>query len=326
MNQEKGHLMFDQATDSAGQAREPQAVLGSDRAPSVATENLDDIAPRASRKHILAAFLRHRGAVAAAVVLLLMGFGALFAPILLPTDPTAMNLTDASQSPNLHHLMGTDQFGRDIFTRVLYGGRITLTMGLLAVVVAAVVGIPLGLVAGYREGWTDMTVMRVMDIMLALPGLLLALAVIAVLGQGSTNVMIAVGVSLIPSYVRLVRGTVLSAKQNLYIEAGRAIGVSDWRILAYHILPNVLAPVVVLATVSIGWAIVIGTALNFLGMGVQYPTPEWGSDLNSGRDYLNVAWWLSTFPGLAIMVAILSFNLLGDGLREVLDPRLRLER
>lgn len=273
-----------------------------------------------------ARFLRHRGAVVAALVLVVLGAGALLAPVVLPTDPTAMNLPDASQPPNLHHLMGTDQFGRDILTRVLYGGRITLTMGVIAVALAAAFGVPLGLVAGYVEGWGDAAIMRVMDMMLAFPGLLLALAIVAVLGQGATNVMVAVGISLIPSYVRLVRGTVLSAKQNVYVEAVRAVGAPARRILVRHILPNVIAPVVVLATVSAGWAIVIGASLNFLGMGVQYPTPEWGSDLNSGRDYLQVAWWLSTFPGLAIMVTILAINLLGDGLREVLDPGLRLER
>jgi peptide/nickel transport system permease protein len=270
-------------------------------------------------------FLRHKGAVTAALILILIGLGAILAPY-LSTDPTLMNLPDASQSPNLHHLMGTDQFGRDIFTRVLYGGRITLTMGLIAMAISAVVGVPLGLIAGYYEKWPDAVIMRVMDMMLAFPGLLLALAVVAALGQGVTNVMIAVGVSLIPSYVRLVRGSVLSAKQFTYVEAGRAIGASNYRIVVRHIVPSILAPVVVLATVSTGWAIIIGASLNFLGMGVQYPTPEWGSDLNSGRDYLQIAWWLSTFPGLAIMVTILCINLLGDGLREVLDPRLRLER
>ncbi len=290
------------------------------------TNEVDTAMPHASARKRVARLLRHRGAVVAALVLCALVAGALLVPVLTSVDPTAMSLPDASQSPNLHHLMGTDQFGRDIFVRVLYGGRVTLTMGVVAVFLAGVIGIPLGLMAGYYEGWFDAAIMRVMDMMLAFPGLLLALAVVAVLGQGAINVMLAVGISLIPSYVRLVRGTILSAKHNAYVEAARALGAPTWRILARHLLPNILAPIIVLATVSAGWAIVIGASLNFLGMGVQYPTPEWGSDLNSGRDYLRVAWWLSTFPGLAIMIAILSINLLGDGLREILDPRLRLER
>jgi peptide/nickel transport system permease protein len=272
-----------------------------------------------------ARLLRHRGASAAAVVLAVLAVGALISP-LLSTDPTAMNLGDAAQSPNVHHLFGTDQFGRDILTRVLYGGRITLTMGLIAVALAALLGIPIGLIAGYFEGWIDAAIMRVIDMMLAFPGLLLAMTVVVVLGQGVTNVMIAVGISLVPSYVRLTRSTVMSTKQNAYVEAARALGAPAWRVIGIHILPNALAPVLVLASVSAGWAIVVGAALNFLGLGVQYPTPEWGSDLNSGRDYLRSAWWLSTFPGLAIMTTILCFNLLGDGLREAIDPRLRLER
>lgn len=272
-----------------------------------------------------ARLLRHRGAAAAAVVLAVLAVGALISP-LLSTDPTAMNLSAAAQSPNVHHLFGTDQFGRDILTRVLYGGRITLTMGLIAVALAAVIGIPVGLIAGYFEGWIDAVIMRVIDMMLAFPGLLLAMTVVVVLGQGVTNVMIAVGISLVPSYVRLMRSTVMSTKQNAYVESARALGAPAWRVIGIHILPNALAPVLVLASVSAGWAIVVGAALNFLGLGVQYPTPEWGSDLNSGRDYLRSAWWLSTFPGLAIMTTILCFNLLGDGLREVIDPRLRLER
>jgi peptide/nickel transport system permease protein len=199
-------------------------------------------------------------------------------------------------------------------------------MGVVAVIIAAVFGVPLGLLSGYYESWFGAVVMRLMDMMLAFPGLLLALVVVAALGEGVTNVMIAVGISLIPSYVRLVRGSVLSVKYLAFVDAARAVGVPTHRILRRHIVPSVIAPVVVLATVSTGWAIVIGASFNFLGIGVQYPTPEWGSDLNSGRDYLQVAWWLSAFPGLAIMVTILAVNLLGDGLRELVDPRLRFER
>ena len=284
-----------------------------------------EASPRPASGRILARMLRNRGAVVAALLLALLALGAVLAPF-LRTDPTAMNLGATSQAPSLHHLFGTDQFGRDIFIRVLYGGRTTLPMGVVAVALASIVGIPLGLVVGYFEGWLDAVIMRVMDMMLAFPGLLLAMAVVAALGQGVTNVMIAVGISLIPSYVRLTRGTVLSAKQNDYVEAARALGAPTWKILAFHILPNMVAPLLVLVTVSAGWAIVIGATLNFLGLGVQYPTPEWGSDLNSGRDYFREEWWLSTFPGIALMATVLSINRVGDGLREVLDPGLRLER
>jgi peptide/nickel transport system permease protein len=269
--------------------------------------------------------VQHRAGLAAAIVLALIAGLAAVVPF-ASGSPIAMDLSSASQPPGLQHLMGTDQFGRDIFIRLVNGGRITLSMGMVAVAIAAVVGFPLGLVAGFYQGWLDAVVMRIMDMMLAFPGLLLALAVVAALGQGIVKVMIAVGISLIPSYVRMTRGAVLANKHHLYVEAAHALGVSTPRILARHIVPNSLAPIVVLATVSAGWAIVIAASLNFLGMGVQYPTPEWGSDLNSGRQYLSVAWWISTFPGLAIMITILCFNLLGDALREMLDPRLQLTR
>lgn len=268
---------------------------------------------------------RNPTGVGAALVLGVIALVVIVVPM-LPGNPIAMNLSSTVQPPGPQHLMGTDQFGREIFTRVATGGRVTLSMGIVAVAIAAGVGLPLGLLAGYREGLIDAVVMRVMDMMLAFPGLLLALAVVAALGQGIVKVMIAVGISLIPSYVRMMRGSVLAVKHNVYVEAAQALGSSGARILLRHILPNAIAPVIVLATVSIGWAIVIAASLNFLGMGVQYPSPEWGSDLNSGRQYLNQAWWISTFPGVAIMVTILCFNLIGDALREIVDPRLQVTR
>ncbi|WP_338203015.1 ABC transporter permease [Candidatus Nephthysia bennettiae] len=263
--------------------------------------------------------------VVAGIIIGLIALIVIFVPM-LPGSPIAMNLASVLQPPGAHHLMGTDQFGREIFGRVAAGGRVTLTMGVVAVLIAAGVGLPLGLLAGFYEGLLDSSVMRLMDMMLAFPGLLLALAVVATLGQGIFKVMIAVGISLIPSYVRLMRGAVLANKHNVYVEAAQALGASNLRILLRHIVPNSMAPIIVLATVSIGWAIVIAASLNFLGMGVQYPNPEWGSDLNSGRQYLSQAWWISTFPGAAIMVTILCFNLIGDALREVLDPRLQVTR
>jgi len=205
---------------------------------------------------------------------------------------------------------------------VLHGARISLTVGVIAVTIAVVIGAPIGLVAGFYGGRLDALVMRVMDVLLAFPGILLALAIVSVLTPGLTNVMIAVGLSAVPTYARLVRGSVLSARENLYVEAARAIGSRDPAILARYILPNVVAPLVVTATLGLGTAILASAALSFLGLGSQPPQPEWGRMLSEGRDYLREAWWISTFPGLGIMLTVLGMNLLGDGLRDVLDPRL----
>ena len=281
-------------------------------------------APRRS-KSLWRSLTRNRTGMVAAMVLSAIVLFVIIVPF-FPSSAIAMDLGNTLQAPSLRHLMGTDQFGRDIFVRVATGGRVTLSMGIVAVMIATAVGIPLGLMAGFYERLPDSITMRVMDMMLAFPGLLLALTVVAVLGPGIVKVMAAVGISLIPGYVRMMRGAVLSTKHNLYIEASRACGASDVRLLIRHIIPNSIAPMIVLITVSMGWAIVIGASLNFLGMGVQYPSPEWGSDLNSGHQYLAEAWWISTFPGVAIMVSILCFNLIGDALREVLDPRLQVMR
>ncbi len=182
---------------------------------------------------------------------------------------------------------------------------------------------PLGMIAGFYGAWVDRLISRLMDIMLAFPGILLAMAVVAVLGSSVVHATIAVGISLIPGFVRLVRGSYLSARENVYVEAARAIGVGDARIMVRHILPNVVAPITVLATVATGWAIIIGASLSFLGLGVQAPTPEWGADLASGRQWIQLAWWMTTFPGIAILIVILALNLVGDGVRDAVDPRLR---
>lgn len=267
--------------------------------------------------------LRHRAAVAGAIVLALLVLVAVFAPLLAPEDPLEQQYSQVIESPSRHHLFGTDQFGRDVLSRIIIGSRQSLLVAAIAIAIAASVGVTAGLVTGYFGGWIDAIIQRIIDIQLAFPGVLFALAVVTVLGPGLRNAMIAVGISLIPSYARMVRGSVLSARENAYVDAARVIGARNSRIIMRHILPNIAAPVMVLATISIAWAILIGSSLSFLGLGAQLPNPEWGLDLAASRDYLREAWWMSTFPGLAIMATVISVNLLGEGLREVFDPRLR---
>lgn len=267
--------------------------------------------------------LKNKGASVGLVVLLSIGLVVLLAPLITPYDPIGVDTSNTDGPPGWSHPFGTDTIGRDILSRVMKGGRLTVLVGVVAIVIAAGVGLPLGMLAGYYSGWTDRVISRLMDIMLAFPGILLALGVVAVLGSSVLNVTIAVGISLIPGFVRLVRGSYLTARDHMYVEAARVVGMGNGRIIVRHILPNVLAPVMVLATVAMGWAIIIGAALSFLGLGAQAPTPEWGTDLASGREWIRTAWWMSTFPGLAITLVVVSVNLVGDGLRDALDPRLR---
>jgi peptide/nickel transport system permease protein len=272
----------------------------------------------------VARLARQRGAVVGLVILGGLALMALGAPWLSPRDPIKTTPRDALQPPGARYVLGSDQFGRDVASRLLHGARISLTVGLISVSIALAVGAPLGLASGYYGGRLDAFIMRVMDVLLAFPGILLALAIVSVLTPGLTNVMIAVGLSAVPGYARLVRASVLSARENLYVEAARAIGGRDLGILARYILPNVVAPIIVTATLGLGTAILSAAALSFLGLGSQPPQPEWGRMLSEGRDYLREAWWISTFPGLGIMVTVLAMNLLGDGLRDALDPRLKV--
>ncbi len=267
---------------------------------------------------------RQRGAVVGLVILGGLALMALGAPWLSPRDPIKTAARDALRPPGPRFVLGSDQFGRDVASRVLHGARVSLTVGLISVSIAVALGAPLGLVSGYYGGRLDGLIMRVMDVLLAFPGILLALAIVSVLTPGLTNVMIAVGLSAVPTYARLVRASVLSARENLYVEAARALGGRDLGILARYILPNVVAPLIVTATLGLGTAILSAAALGFLGLGSQPPQPEWGRMLSEGRDYLREAWWISTFPGLGIMLTVLAMNLLGDGLRDVLDPRLQV--
>ena len=266
---------------------------------------------------------RNPGAIAGAVVLTTMILLAAFAPMIAPYDPIAQDSTAIRAAPSAKHLFGADTFGRDIFSRVLYGGRMSLPVGFVAVSITAVVGVALGLIAGYYGGRIDTIVMRWVDLMLAFPGILLAMALVAILGTSLFNLMLAVGIAAIPEYTRVVRGTVLSAREAEYVTAARVSGTRDRAIVLRHILPNVLPPVIVLATLGIAGAIILGSTLSFLGLGIKPPTPEWGNMLSDGRSMMRHQWWVSFFPGLAIMLTVLAINLLGDGLRDALDPRLR---
>ena len=266
---------------------------------------------------------RNKGALAGGVILTLIVLTALFAPALAPEDALEQSYGRVLMAPNSETLLGTDQFGRDILSRIVIGSRQSLQVALISILIASSIGTVLGLVTGYYGGWIDMSVQRLIDVQLAFPGILFALAVVAVLGPGLRNAMIAVGLSLVPAYARMVRGSVLSARENAYVDAARVLGAGDARILLRHILPNILAPIMVLSTVGVAWSILIGASLSFLGLGAQLPDPEWGLDLAMSRDYIREAWWMSTFPGLAIMLTVISVNLLGEGLRDALDPRLR---
>ncbi|HLZ31667.1 MAG TPA: ABC transporter permease [Chloroflexota bacterium] len=276
------------------------------------------------RGETLRRLLRSRSAVVGGAVLAVIVLAALTAPLISPFDPIKTNQRLSLEAPSLGHLMGTDRFGRDIFSRVVWGGQISLPIGLVSVGIGLLVGVSVGLLAGYYGGWLDAVSMRMVDLLLAIPGILLALAIIAILGGSLTNLMIAVGISAIPDYVRITRGTVLSLRQREFVLAARVIGCRGPAIMLRHILPNVMAPLIVLATLGMATAIITGSALSFLGLGIKPPTPEWGNMLAEGREFLQHAWWVAFFPGAAIMLTVLSINLLGDGLRDALDPRMRV--
>ena len=270
---------------------------------------------------VLMRLLRSRQSVVGLTIVALLILMALLAPIIAPASPTKQDLINQFIAPGRDHLFGTDEFGRDIFSRIIYGARISLQVGLIAVGIAMVVGTLIGLIGGYYGGWFDMVTQRLIEIMLAFPGLLLALAIIAVLGNGIQNVMIAVGVGSVPSYARLVRAQVMAAKEKDYVEAARAIGARDVRLISKHIFPEVISSLIVLSSLGIAGAILSAAALSFIGLGAQPPTPEWGAMLSQGRDFLRDQWWITTFPGIFIAFTVLGFNLLGDGLRDALDPQ-----
>ncbi|MBP2646153.1 MAG: gsiD 2 [Firmicutes bacterium] len=271
----------------------------------------------------LARFVKSKSAVIGLILLAVLVLSAIFAPVLAPYDPYDSNLPNSLQGISSSHIMGTDELGRDIFSRILYGARISLLVGVESVFLALLCGVILGATAGYYGGKTDTIIMGFMDIMMSFPDILLAIAFMTVLGRGMEKAVIAIGIVSIPQYARIVRGSVLSVKENVYVMAAKAVGNGDRRLIFVHILPNVLAPIIVRATIGVSVAILDAAALGFLGLGVQPPAAEWGTMLGSGRQTIFNAPHVVTFPGLAITLTVMAFNLLGDGLRDVLDPRLK---
>ena len=277
---------------------------------------------RQGRPSFICEFARNRAAVVGVLVLSVIVGAAVFGPHMTPYDPLAATPYGQLLPPSQAHPFGTDELGRDVLARMVYGASLTLQVGFIAVGIAVTIGILLGLPAGYFGGWVDMLVMRAVDVLLAFPAVLLALSIVSLLGASLRNAMVAIGISVIPVYVRLVRASVLSAREQPYVEAARVVGVRHIQIMFGHILPNILAPVVVVATLGVGGAIIVGAALSFLGLGAQPPQPEWGAMVTIGSQYIQIAWWMSVFPGVAISATVLAINLVGDGLRDALDPRL----
>lgn len=274
-------------------------------------------------KEIFKRFKRNRMAVFGLVVIILLILCALFPSVVAPYGYDDQNLSEQFIAPCLAHPFGTDNFGRDILSRVIYGCRISLLIGLISVSISCVLGVILGCIAGYYGNKVDNLVMRFIDIMLAIPQMLLAMSIVAALGIGTENLILAIAIGSVPGYARIVRGSILSVKGQEYIEAARSIGASDFRIITRHIVPNCLAPIIVQATMSIASAILSTASMSFIGLGIEPPTPEWGSMLSAGRAYLRDHWFVVTFPGIAIMLTVFAFNLFGDGLRDALDPKLK---
>lgn len=267
--------------------------------------------------------VRNKSAMAGLIILLILILTAIFADFIAPYGYDDQVLDDQFISPCLEHIFGTDNFGRDIFSRVVYGSRISLQVGLISMGVAVILGCIVGSIAGYYTGLVDNLIMRIIDIMLAIPSILLAISIAAALGPGLRNVMIAIAIGSVPQFARIVRASILTVKEQEYIEASRATGASDLRIIVSHILPNCIAPIIVQTTLGVGNAILNAAGLSFIGLGVQPPIPEWGAMLSAARQYIRDYWWMLTFPGLAIMLTVFALNVLGDGLRDALDPRLK---
>jgi peptide/nickel transport system permease protein len=278
---------------------------------------------RATRRRQLVFALRQPAIGIGVVVMVLFLLAALLAPLIAPYQPLEQNIVDGLKPPSSQYLFGTDKLGRDIFSRILYGARISLFVGVAVVLMSGVVGTLLGVLAGYIGGWADELLMRITDIFFAFPSLILAMAIAGALGPSLPNALIAISAATWPVYARLLRGQVLALKEREFVLAARTVGVPEWKIIVRHLLPNMLAPLLVQGSFDMGGAITAVAGLSFIGFGAQPPTPEWGVMISESRTYMATAWWMGTFPALAIMLVVGSFNLLGDGLRDLLDPRLR---
>jgi len=274
-------------------------------------------------REVLRRLRRNRAAIAGGIIVLLFVAVALLAPFIVPYPPNEGDLAKRLSPPSREHLLGTDPLGRDLLSRVIYGARISLQIQVVSVAIALVVGTMLGLLGGYYGGAIDHVIMRLMDILLAFPGIFLAISIIAVLGPGLVNLMLAAGIYSVPQFARIVRGSVLSLKEKEFVEAARAVGESDGSILFRYILPNSMAPIIIQTTLRMATVLLTASGLSFLGLGVQPPTAEWGAMLSNARAYLITAPHVATVPGLAIMLVVMGFNLFGDGLRDSLDPRLK---
>lgn len=281
-----------------------------------------DVKDYSNLQRVMQRFRRNRLAVIGALIILLIVLMAIFAPLLAPYDPTEQDYEALLLPPSWEHPFGTDDLGRDILSRIIYGSRYTLLVGIGVVLIVAVVGSLLGFIAGYYRGKLDTLIMRLVDVMLSVPVLVLALAISGALGGGLINVIIAIGAVGWTQFARLVRGEVLHIRGTEYIKAAKALGANDIQIIFFHLAPNMVAPVIVYTTLYIPSAILWAASLSFLGLGVQPPIPEWGALIADGRSYLSYAWWIATMPGLAIMLTVLGFNFMGDGLRDALDPKM----
>jgi len=274
-------------------------------------------------KDVWRRFRKNKTAMIGLAVMLVMVFAAVFADLIAPADPVAQDLERTFLPPNSQNVMGTDNFGRDIFSRIIFGTRTSLQIGFTAVAVGLLVGLVLGSLSGFYGGLPDDALMRFIDILISIPGILLAIAIVAALGPGMVNVMIAVGLASIPGYTRITRAAVLTIREREFVEAARAIGGNDFRIITRHILPNCLAPIIVQATLGLSGAILSAAGLSFIGLGIQPPTPEWGFMLADGRRFIRDHAHMVMFPGLAIVTVVLAINMVGDGLRDALDPKLK---
>lgn len=277
--------------------------------------------PARRRNRAWAKFTRNRSAMVGGAIVLIFVLLALFAPLLATHDPFQTSFMTVRKAPSEVFWLGSDELGRDIYSRMLYGARASLMAGVVSVVIALVTGVPFGLLAGYFGGWTDSVISRATEALLAIPFLIMAIALAAFLGPSLTNAMIAIGLSATPIFIRLTRGQVLSVKSEDYVQSAKALGSSHARIIISHVLPNVMPPLIVQATITVASAIIAEASLSFLGLGMQPPNPSWGSMLNTAKNFMSQAPWMSIFPGTAIFLAVLGFNLLGDGLRDALDPR-----